>query len=211
MDQRIGAERTADEPAFGLGAGGRFDAGDVAHHLGRNALGDFLHRDQRQIFEDGIFPRAVAVVHPRWHTPHVAILCSGVMASIGILGCHLAGDFFLGIDILVTAMLVNFILMCASVLALPGRNPALARAVTVVPQRALQVPLALAGNVVLGGFLVVHTIRDLTLPVAAWYFRSTPVWLGVMAMATVIYLREMGALRRSGVDVSARFATLPPE
>jgi len=161
--------------------------------------------------EDGIFPRAVAAVHPRWHTPHVAILCSGVMASIGILGCHLAGDFFLGIDILVTAMLANFILMCASVLALPGRNPALARAVTVVPQRALQVPLALAGIVVLGGFLVVHTIRDLTLPVAAWYFRSTPVWLAVMAMATVIYLREMAELRRSGVDVSARFATLPPE
>ena len=161
--------------------------------------------------EDGIFPRAVAAVHPRWHTPHVAILCSGVMASIGIVGCHLAGDFFLGIDILVTAMLVNFILMCASVLALPVRNRALARAVTVVPKRSLQLPLAAAGVVVLGAFLVVHTVRDLTMPAAAWYFRSTPVWLCVMAMATVIYIREMGALRRSGVDVSARFATLPPE
>ncbi len=161
--------------------------------------------------EDGIFPRAVAAVHPRWHTPHVAILCSGLMASFGVLGCHLAGDFFLGIDILVTAMLVNFILMCLSVLALPVRNPALARAVTVVPQRALQVPLATVGVLVLGGFLAVHTVKDLTMPVAAWYFRSTPVWLVVMAVATLIYRREMGALRRSGVDVTARFAALPPE
>ncbi len=41
-------------------------------------------------------------------------------------GCHLAGDFFLGIDVLVTSMLVNFLLMCVSVLWLPRRNPRLA-------------------------------------------------------------------------------------
>ncbi|MEO7510593.1 MAG: APC family permease [Gemmatimonadaceae bacterium] len=161
--------------------------------------------------EDGIFPRAVAAVHPRWHTPHVAIVCSAVMASLGILGSHLAGDFFLGIDILVTAMLVNFMLMCLAVITLPGRSPAIARDVTVVPQRAWQLVVGIAGIVTLGGFLAVHTVKDLTAPVAAWYFRSTPLWLGVMAVATLIYLREMGALRRAGVDVRARFATLPPE
>ena len=64
------------------------------------------------------------------------------MATLGILGSHLAGDFFLGVDILVTSMLVNFLLMALSVLALPARNPALARAVTVLPSRAVQVPLA---------------------------------------------------------------------
>ena len=49
------------------------------------------------------------------------------MATLGILGSHLAGDFFLGVDILVTSMLVNFLLMALSVLTLPARNPALAR------------------------------------------------------------------------------------
>ena len=48
------------------------------------------------------------------------------MATVGILGSHLAGDFFLGIDILVTSMLVNFGLICLSLLVLPRRNPALA-------------------------------------------------------------------------------------
>ena len=75
--------------------------------------------------------RVVAYVHPRHRTPHVAIVASGVMATLGVLGSHLAGDFFLGVDILVTSMLVNFLLMAVSVLTLPRRNPALARAVTV--------------------------------------------------------------------------------
>jgi hypothetical protein len=133
------------------------------------------------------------------------------MATLGVIGSHVAGDFFLGVDILVTSMLVNFLVMALSVLALPGRNPALARAVTVLPSRAVQVPVATLGAVVLCGFLAVHTWRDLTMPVAAWYFRSTPVWLLVMAAGSLIYLRERRALRRQGVDVAARFAALPPE
>ena len=160
--------------------------------------------------EDGIFPAAVAAVHPRFRTPHVAILLSAGMATIGILGCHLAGDWFLGVDILVTSMLINFVLMALAVLALPARNPALAAAITVLPSRAHQVPVAAAGVVVLAVFLAVHTWRDLT-GGAAWYFKSTPVWAIVMALATVVYWREMRRLRASGVDVAARFAALPPE
>ena len=82
---------------------------------------------------DGIFPRAIAAVHPVYRTPHVAIVASGGMATLGILGSHLAGDFFLGVDILVSSMLVNFLMMAVSVLTLPRRNPALARSVTVLP------------------------------------------------------------------------------
>jgi basic amino acid/polyamine antiporter, APA family len=161
--------------------------------------------------EDGIFPRAIATVHARLRTPHLAIIASAGMATLGILGSHLAGDIFLGVDILVTAMLVNFILMCVSVLTLPGRNPAIARDVRVVPHRATQIALASTGIVVLSGFLFVHTWKDLTAPVAAWYFRSTPVWLLVMGIATIIYVREVTRMRRRGVDVDAIFATLPPE
>jgi APA family basic amino acid/polyamine antiporter len=160
--------------------------------------------------EDGIFPGAIAAVHPRFRTPHVAILASAVMATLGVVGCHVAGDFFLGIDILVTSMLVNFLLMAVSVLALPVRNPVIAREVTVLPARAAQVPLAAAAVAVLAAFLAVHTWRDVTRPVSAWYVRSTPVWLLVMAAGSVIYLRETWKLRRRGVDLAARFAALPP-
>jgi amino acid transporter len=128
--------------------------------------------------EDGIFPKAVAAVHPVFRTPHVALLASGTMASFGIVGSHVAGDFFFGVDILVTSMLVNFLLMGVSVLTLPGRNPAIARDVTVVPSQGLQVLLAT---------------------------------LAVMAIGSVIYWREVRALRRAGVDLRARVAVLPPD
>jgi APA family basic amino acid/polyamine antiporter len=159
--------------------------------------------------EDGIFPPAVAAVHPRFRTPHVAILASGVMATLGIVGSHLAGDFFLGIDILVTAMLVNFLLMALTVLTLPYRNPALARAVTVIPSPTVRAALAGLGVVVLGVFLAMHTWRDLTGPATAWYFRSTYLWGVMLAAGSLIYFREVSALRRRGVDVAARFAELP--
>jgi amino acid transporter len=161
--------------------------------------------------EDGIFPSAVAAVHPTLRTPHLAIMASAGMATLGVIGSHVAGDFFLGVDILVTSMLVNFLLMAVSVLALPTTNPALAARVSVLPSRSQQVPVAVTGALVLGLFLVVHTWKDLTGPAAAWYFRSTPLWIVVMALGTVVYAREMARLRRSGVDVAARFAELPPE
>ena len=161
--------------------------------------------------EDGIFPKRVAALNEKYRTPHVAIVLSALMATISILGCHLAGDIFLGIDILVTAMLVNYILMCVSVLTLPGRNAAIARDVRVLPNRIAQVTVTTVGILVLSTFLAVHTWKDLSAPVAAWYFRSTPVWLLVMGVATVIYLREVSAMRRRGVNVEAIFATLPPE
>ena len=128
-----------------------------------------------------------------------------------VSGSHLAGDFFLGVDILVTSMLVNFLLMCLSVLTLPRRNPGIARNIRVASSRKVQVPLALFGMIMLGGFLIVHIWKDLSAPVSAWYFHSTPVWLAVMAVATVVYLRELRNLRRSGVDVKSIFSTLPPE
>jgi amino acid transporter len=160
---------------------------------------------------DGIFPPAIASVHPAFRTPHVAILASGGMATLGILGSHLAGDFFLGVDILVTSMLVNFLMVALSVLTLPRRNPALARLVIVVPDIRVRRMVAALGAFVLAGFLAVHTWKDLTGPAEAWYFRSTPVWAVVMAIGSLIYWREVGGLRRAGVDLRARFAALPPD
>jgi len=161
--------------------------------------------------EDGIFPAWVATVHPGRHTPWVAIVLSSLMASAGILGSHLAGDFFLGVDILVTSMLVNFLLMCASVLWLPRRNPALARGIRFGRRRRVQLWVGIAGVASLGTFLVVHLIKDLSADVTAWYFHSTPLWLLVMGAATLIFAREWRRLRRQGVDLEATFSTLPPE
>ena len=160
--------------------------------------------------EDGIFPRPLAAIHPRHHTPHRALVASGLMASAGILGSHFAGDFFLGVDIMVTSMLVNYGLMCLTVVALPRRNPVLARRALLF-RGPLRAPLAGLGALTLFFFLGLHLYKDLNAEVEAWYFHSTPVWLLVMTLGTLIYLRERAALSRSGVDVAARFDHLPPE
>lgn len=161
--------------------------------------------------KDGIFPRWIAHVHNKTGVPRRAVILSGLMASVGILGSHFAGDFFLGIDIMVTSMLVNFLLMCLAVIALPIRNPELARRVTVLRNKGARQVLATFGIVMLAIFLVIHIHKDLTTEVEAWYFHSTPVWMIVMSLATVIYGFEMRKLRRSGVDVDEMFAKLPPE
>ncbi|MDE3003602.1 MAG: APC family permease [Gemmatimonadota bacterium] len=161
--------------------------------------------------EDGVFPRGVAKVHPSWHTPHVALVLSGLMATASILGSHFAGDFFLGVDILVTSMLVNFGVMCLTVLSLPSRNPEIASRMTVIRNRSIQAPLALLGALLLALFLGVHLWKDITADLSAWYFHSTPLWIAVMAGASVVYFREVAKLKADGVDVDAIFAELPPE
>jgi APA family basic amino acid/polyamine antiporter len=161
--------------------------------------------------EDGIFPRKVAAVHPKHHTPYIAILLSGVMATIGILGSHFAGDFFLGIDIMVTSMLVNFLLMCVSVLALPRSNPTLAAEIKIFKSVSLQRIVAGLGTLALFAFLVIHITKDLTSPTTAWYFHSTPVWIIVMLIASMIFFIQWRSLKKSGVDTKELFSQLPPE
>jgi len=161
--------------------------------------------------EDGVFPPAMAHVSPRYRTPVRAIVASCLVASGGILGSHLAGDFFLGVDILVTGMLINFLLMCVSVLTLAKRNPALASEIRFARTRPIQLLIGGAGTVTLFIYLIVHTAKDLQAPVAAWYLRSTWMWLMVAGIASLIFWREWRSLRRRGVDVNRLFRELPPQ
>ncbi|MDF9800822.1 APA family basic amino acid/polyamine antiporter [Catalinimonas alkaloidigena] len=161
--------------------------------------------------EDGIFPKKIAKVHSRRHTPHIALIVSGIMASIGILGSHFAGDFFLGIDIMVTSMMVNFLLMCITLLRLPHVNPDLAEKVTVIRKRSMQQFLGWMGTLMLSGFLIIHSWKDLNSEAEAWYFHSTPIWLIVMSLASIIFFVKLAALKKQGVDTRQLFTKLPPE
>ena len=159
--------------------------------------------------EDGIFPKSLAAIHPEFHTPVPAILLSGAVSSLGILGSHFAGDFFLGIDIMVTSMLVNFIFMCLSVAWLPKRNPTLAQQITIFPNKAARAIIVGIGSVFLICFLVIHTYKDLTSSVDAWYFHSTWIWLIVMGMAAGLFFIRWGKLKKTNPDLLEKFSKLP--
>lgn len=161
--------------------------------------------------EDGIFPKNVAYVHPRFHTPHIAILMSGGMASIGILGSHFAGDFFLGIDIMVTSMMVNFLLMCITLVMISRINPTLTREIKIIRNRSIQKVLGWAGIFILSSFLIIHIWKDLSSDVEAWYYHSTTIWLIVMTIASIIFFKEFAILKKKGIDTDQLFNNLPPE
>ncbi len=161
--------------------------------------------------EDGIFPKKITTIHPVWHTPHLALLLSGGMASVGILGSHFAGDFFLGIDIMVTSMMVNFLLMCLTLITISQVNPGLAQKISIIKSQSIRKLLGWVGTLVLAGFLIIHTWKDLSSETEAWYFHSTYIWLIVMLLASVLFFVRWSSLKKRGVDLHRQFSTLPPE
>lgn len=160
---------------------------------------------------DGIFPKSLSKTHKHYHTPHRALILSGTIASIGILGSHFAGDFFLGIDIMVLAMLVNFLLMCITVLVIKGHNPEIADQIKVIKKRWQQQLLAWLGVIFLTGFIIVHVSKDLQADVSHWYFKSTLVWLLVMALGSIIFLFQYRGMMKKNIDTIALFKRLPEE
>lgn len=161
--------------------------------------------------EDGIFPKKIAAVNVETQTPTTALLLSGGMATIGILGSHFAGDFFLGVDIMVTSMLINFLLMCLTLIFLPTKNPSIAKNITVLTSSSLRTILAWVGVLMLSSFLIIHIWKDLHADVGNWYFHSTPIWLIVMSLASFIYFWQLRKLKASGVDLTTLFGKLPKE
>ena len=161
--------------------------------------------------EDGIFPSIISKVHPKNFTPHISLTVAGAMASVGVLGSHFAGDFFLGIDIMVTSMMVNFLLMCITLLTIPYINPKLTSKISVITKRSHQLLIGIFGILFLLLFLFVHTYKDLTSNASNWDFHSTPVWLIVMFIGSIIFLLKWREIGRTDKEQYNRFKVLPKE
>jgi len=161
--------------------------------------------------EDGVFPKNISTIHSHYNTPFVALTISGIIASIGVLGSHFAGDFFLGIDIMVTAMMVNFLLMCITLVSIRNVNAPIADKIQIIKSRSIQLWIGWAGIVALSFFLIIHIWKDLKSEVTNWYFHSTLVWIIVMLLGTLIYYYNIRKLKSQGVDIKQLFRHLPEE
>ena len=158
--------------------------------------------------KDKIFPDKVSSIHEKYSTPYISILIVGVVASIGSIGSHFAGDFFLGIDIMVTSMMINFLLMCITVITIVKVNPKLYQEITILKNRSLQKIIGYIGSFVIVVFLVIHTYKDLTSEVDAWYFHSTFIYLIVMTLASIYFLTRWIKIKRNNKHI---FKSLPSE
>ena len=73
--------------------------------------------------EQGDFPKAFAVVHPRFHTPYVSIL---VFAAL-VWGFALTGEFKWNVTLSAVARLLYYAVCCAALPVLRGKHPEGAR------------------------------------------------------------------------------------
>ena len=150
--------------------------------------------------KDNIFPEKISEIHPKFNTPHRAIIYVGIVASIGALGSHFAGDFFLGIDIMVTAMMINFLLMCITLISIKRVNPTLYNKITIIKNRTIQVLIGFIGSIIIFIFLVIHTFKDLSSNVDGWYFHSTYIYLIVMTAASLYFIIRWNRVKTKNIN-----------
>jgi len=150
--------------------------------------------------KDNIFPEKISEIHPKFNTPYRAIIYVGIVASIGAFGSHFAGDFFLGIDIMVTAMMINIILMCMTLISIKRVNPILYNSITIVKNRTIQLLIGFMGSIIILIFLVIHTFKDLSSNVDGWYFHSTYIYLIVMIAATLYFVIRWNRVKTKNID-----------
>jgi APA family basic amino acid/polyamine antiporter len=130
--------------------------------------------------QDGLLPQALARVHDRFRTPHVATIITGTIAAV------MAGLFPLGLlaEMVSIGTLIAFMMVCGSVLVLRYRRPELPRPFRV----AWPWVTCLAGV----GFCGLMAVR---LPLGTWI--RLVVWTAIGIAAYFWYGRFHSKLRKS--------------
>jgi APA family basic amino acid/polyamine antiporter len=103
--------------------------------------------------EQDQLPQWLGQVHPRWRTPHIAIVISSVLA----FGFAMASDLLTSLTIATAARLTGYILCCVSLFSLSRRADAPA------PRFALPLrgPIALFTAALFTGVLVLGAMKEL--------------------------------------------------
>jgi amino acid transporter len=179
----VGASKlvAADAMRLIVGAKGAYVVSAAVLLTTFGALASAALCDPRVVFataRDGLFFRAVGSVHPRFQTPHVAVLLSGALAVIWIWARNLeqlAASFVLG-------LWPFYALMIVGLLRLRARQPAAERPyrVPLYPW----VPLAcIAGSLVIlvGSFIELPDVSAVNMTIIGLAFPIYFVWRALRA------------------------------
>jgi APA family basic amino acid/polyamine antiporter len=111
---------------------------------------------------DGLLPRWAAKIHPRWRTPHVTTIITGIVVAVGALFAEENTIY----DLTNIGTLAAFALVCVGVLVLRVREPE--------RPRPFRVPLIWVVSL-LGAAACVFVMKGL--PLRAWQMFA--IWLAI--------------------------------
>ena len=129
---------------------------------------------------DGLLPAVFGKVHPRFKTPYVTTILTGVVAAF------FAGIFPIGLlgELVSIGTLLAFVIVCAGVIVLRYRQPNLAR-----PFRTPMVPLVPLLGILICGYMMS------SLPGATW--ERLIVWMVIGLVIYFTYSRSHSRLARA--------------
>lgn len=120
------------------------------------------------VARDGYFFKALAEVHPRFHTPSTAIVVQGAMAVIFLMGGGAFKDFF---SLAIFSEWLFYMIAASTIFVFRIREPNAPR-----PYRAWGYPLVPALFVAAAGVLIYYTFED------SWHTS----WIRTLAVTSII-------------------------
>src|SRR5688572_8307287 len=108
---------------------------------------------------DGLLPPVFGKVHPRFHTPHITTIVTGVIAAV------VAGIFPIGLlgELVSIGTLLAFIIVCGGILMLRKTSPELHR-----PFRTPFVPVVPILGILICGYMMINLPFDTWLRLIVW-------------------------------------------
>jgi APA family basic amino acid/polyamine antiporter len=130
---------------------------------------------------DGLLPPLFGRVHPKFRTPHVATIVTGVVALL------IAGLFPIGLlgELVSIGTLLAFVIVCGGILVLRSRQPELHR-----PFRTPWVPVVPILGILICGYMMYG------LPVDTWL--RLAIWMALGLAIYFLYGRSHSKLNRPG-------------
>jgi APA family basic amino acid/polyamine antiporter len=149
---------------------------------------------------DGVFPRGLAAINRRFHTPHWALTACALVSSAYALACY-KWTYFVAIDTVVISLVFTYLLVSITVLTLPKRNPDIHRQVAFVRSRPAQIVVACLA--------ILSLTPLLGLELAVQELASVLFWVGAMGAGAVIFILMWTRARGRGADLGHVFSELP--
>jgi APA family basic amino acid/polyamine antiporter len=129
---------------------------------------------------DGLLPAVFGKVHPRFKTPYITTIITGIVAAV------VAGLFPIGLlgELVSIGTLLAFVIVCGGIIMLRYKSPNLAR-----PFRTPLVPLVPILGILICGYMMT------SLPWATW--ERLIVWIAIGLMNYFFYSRSHSKLARA--------------